>query len=84
MELEHALAAAHSHLLKSKIAYLEGDHPKAVQHAMMAGDIATYMIFNKVGGVERIISSAEHKISELETILKPNKREVSGNEAGRN
>lgn len=61
MEFEHASAAAHSHLLKAKIAYLEGDSLKAVQHAMMASDIANYTIFNKVGGVERVIAATEHK-----------------------
>jgi len=75
-KLEHALAAAHSHLLKAKIAYLEGDSLKAVQHAIMAGDIASFTVFNSVGGVERIISSAEHKISELETILRTAKKEA--------
>jgi len=75
-KLEHALSESRNHLLKSKIAYLEGDFQKAVQHATIAGDIATYTTFYKVGGVERIIAAAEHKISELETILKSSGQKV--------
>lgn len=76
MDWDKTLSTAHSHLLKAKIAYLEGDSLKAVQHAMISGDIASYAIFNKVGGVERVIAAAERKISELETMLKASKKEA--------
>lgn len=75
-KIEHAVGAAHGHLLKAKIAYLEGDFQKAAQHSIMAGDIASYTVFNKVGGVERIIAAAEHKVSELETLIKARKKEA--------
>ncbi len=81
--LENVLSAASSHLLRAKIAYLEGDSLKSVQHAMIAGDIASYAIFNKVGGVERIISSAENRIRELETVLRASKRQALKSAAAR-
>lgn len=76
MDFERAISTANSHLLKAKIAYLEGDHEKSIAHAMIAANIAAFTIFNKVGGIEKIIASAERKIAEMESVINASKRKA--------
>lgn len=70
MDFEIAKNAANSHLMKAKIAYLEGDREKSIAHAMIASNIATFAVFNKIGGAEKIISAAEKKIAEMQELFR--------------
>ncbi|MBI2076629.1 MAG: hypothetical protein HYT72_05280 [Candidatus Aenigmarchaeota archaeon] len=76
MDFEHAVSTANSHLLKAKIAYLECDCEKSIAHALIATNIATFTIFNKVGGAEKIIAATERKIAELESLMDAAKRKA--------
>ena len=76
MDFESSVNTANSHLLKAKIAYLEGDYEKSIAHAMIATNIAALTMFNKVGGAEKIIAAAERKIAEMESLMNASKRKA--------